>query len=260
LRALVSRREDLPSLRCSYSDTHVAVTQHFIGRGASVSLYFAVGNGSRKVSERRISSKMPDETAACHLACALLPPRQHVMDESRRFHRRRRPPQEAAIGVATPYAVADSSRVDGVSARGGSGRFASASQLASAQGRRARHPGSPTMNRPPETLRAGPGGDAATDLSSPSVANEKRRLSPDARPERDSARLGAESAEACVLRLLRGAGAHVSARDVRERSGLGSPAASMLLKMALEPVRAHPRQHRANVVPIRRRSSTRSLS
>ena len=185
---------------------------------------------------------------------------RHVMRESTQVRPRWRSSRLVKSGAATPCAVADTARNDGDLKRSGSGRFASASVLASLQALEAESPSSPATNRPPETLRAGSGADAATDPPSTIASNEKRRSHRDVRLDPTSTQLGAERVEARTVRLLQGAGANVTARDVRERSGVGSPLADMLLDMALTSVRSRHRQHSARVVPLRPRSSTRSLS
>ena len=180
-----------------------------------------------------------------------------TLSESRQVHPRPRFSRET-VGAANPRAAGDLSRIDDLEGSG-SGRFASAPLLVSAQPSEPERPGSPTTNRPPETLRAGSGADAATDTSE-RVASENSRLRPDVSLERTSAQLGAECVEARAARLLQGAGADVTARDVRERSGAGSPLARMLLEKALTSVRTPHQQHTSSIVQLRRRSSTRSLS
>jgi hypothetical protein len=182
------------------------------------------------------------------------------MRESRQVRPGWRPSIEAASGAATPHTVANRSRLDGDSERGGSGRFASPSQPASVQPSETKRSGSPTTNRPPETQRAGPGADAATESPPANTVRENNRHRLGVRPERTSAHLGAESVEARTARLLQGAGADVSARNVRERNGLGSPLARTMLEKALAFRRAHHRQRSSSIVPRRPRSSIRSLS
>jgi hypothetical protein len=74
--------------------------------------------------------------------------------------------------------------------------------------------------------------------------------------ERASERLGAMTSEARAGRLLSGAGLHVSARDVMERSGIGPELAGALLDMALNKVRAgSERRLHATLFELPRRSS-----
>ena len=163
--------------------------------------------------------------------------------------RRGRVASRANTGAATPSPYRARWDRSGDLTATETSRLASACKHASCDPPRAKRLGGSSENRPPEALRVGLGADVATGSSRRALRRRRALFRAGATDTRSSASLGAASAETRASRLLQGAGASVTVREVRERSGMGSAVARVLLEMVLDTVRDTEAQRELIVAP-----------